>query len=66
LIVSAGTKSNAAMPTVRICQRLPRMSAAPRTRRAAAPSIVRCVPIKGIVMRAETKVPRMLPRVESA
>ena len=33
---------------------------------SAAPISVRCVPISGIVMRAGTKVPMMLPAVDSA
>ena len=66
LIVPAGTKRSPTAASVNSCQRVPRSSAAARTRSTAEPSIVRCVPRSGIVTIAERKVPTMLPTVESA
>ena len=66
LTAPGGTRSRPATSAAAGRARGPRRSVAAKARSAAVPTIVRCVPKASIVTSAETKVPAMLPTVESA
>ncbi len=66
LIAPGGTSSNPIATAGTAIQRTPASEAPAMASSAAAPIMVRCVPIQGIVSSAGRKVPAMLPVVDNA